>query len=146
MELEPFMLSIEPHIHIPDDEFEFTYVRSSGPGGQNVNKVNSKAVMRWSVRNSPSLPPPVRARFLAKYGSRVTIEGDLVLTSQRYRDQQRNIEDCREKVREMLLAVARAPTKRRPTKPSRAAKAKRLDSKKKDSSRKEGRRPPSRDD
>lgn len=134
------MLVVAPHIQIPPSEFEFTYARSSGPGGQNVNKVNSKAVLRWQVTKSPSLPEAVRARFLAKYGSRLTGDGDLLITSERYRDQPRNIDDCLEKLREMLLSVAVAPKKRKKTKPSRASKERRLDSKKRDSTKKRNRR------
>ena len=134
------MLVVAPHIQIPPAEFEFTYARSSGPGGQNVNKVNSKAVLRWQATKSPSLPEAVRARFLAKYGSRLTGDGELLITSERYRDQPRNIDDCLEKLREMLLAVAVAPKKRKKTKPSRASKERRLDSKKRDSTKKQNRR------
>ena len=134
------MLVVAPHIQIPPAEFEFTYARSSGPGGQNVNKVNSKAVLRWQATKSPSLPEAVRARFLAKYGSRLTGDGELLITSERYRDQPRNIDDCLEKLREMLLAVAVAPKKRKKTKPSRASKERRLDSKKRDSTKKHNRR------
>lgn len=134
------MLVVAPHIQIPPAEFEFTYARSSGPGGQNVNKVNSKAVLRWQATKSPSLPEAVRSRFLAKYGSRLTGDGELLITSERYRDQPRNIDDCLEKLREMLLSVAVAPKKRKKTKPSRASKERRLDSKKRDSSKKQSRR------
>ncbi len=134
------MLVVAPHIRIPREEFEFSFVRSSGPGGQNVNKVNSKAVMRWSPTKTPSLPEPVRERFLAKFASRITTEGELVLTSDRHRDQPSNIEDCFEKVREMLVSVATAPKKRRPTKPSKGSKERRLDSKRRDSAKKQGRR------
>jgi len=134
------MLDVAPHIQIPLEEFTFTYARSSGPGGQNVNKVNSKAVMRWNPTTSPSLPESVRARFLAQYRSRLTNDGELVMTSERHRDQPSNIEDCYDKVREMLLAVAKAPKKRRPTKPSKASKQRRLDSKKRDSNKKQSRR------
>lgn len=134
------MLVVAPHIQIPPAEFEFTYARSSGPGGQNVNKVNSKAVLRWQALKSPSLPEAVRARFLAKYGSRLTGDGELLITSERYRDQPRNIDDCLEKLREILLSVAVAPKKRKKTKPSRASKERRLDSKKRDSTKKQNRR------
>src|SRR6478672_8286326 len=109
------MLDVTSKIQIPDAELQFTYVRSSGPGGQNVNKVSSKAVLRWRVITSAALPPEVRSRFLARYKSRLTTEGDLLISSQRYRDQGRNIEDAREKLREMILAVAVPPKRRRPT-------------------------------
>jgi len=113
------MLIVTPTIQIPDSEFVFTFARSSGPGGQNVNKVNSKAVLRWSPVASSSLPEDVRSRFVARYASRLTMDGELILTGQRSRDQGRNIEDCRERLKEMLLAVTRKPQIRRPTKPSR---------------------------
>ena len=134
------MLEVNARIRIPLEEFEFSYARSSGPGGQNVNKVNSKATLRWSARQSVSLPPDVRERFLIRFGSRLTNEGDLLITSQCYRDQGRNVDDCLEKLREMLLAVAVAPKKRRPTKPSRAAKERRLESKQQQSRKKERRK------
>src|SRR6187200_1408056 len=96
------MLVISPSVRIPFEELEFTYSRSSGPGGQNVNKVNSKALLRWPMLASPSLPSAVRERFLARYGNKLTNEGDLLITSQLYRDQEKNREDCLEKLREMV--------------------------------------------
>ena len=134
------MLVVTSRIQIPLDEFQFTYARSSGPGGQNVNKVNSKAVLRWPLTTSPSLPDDVRTRLLAKVGNQVTNEGDLVIMSDRYRDQPRNREDCLDKVRAMIQAVATAPKKRRPTKPGRAAKERRLKSKQSQSQKKQQRR------
>ena len=134
------MLLVAPHIRIPLAEFEFQYVRSSGPGGQNVNKVNSKAQLRWNPTTSPSLLESVRARFLERYRSRLTTEGELVVMSDRFRDQAKNTDDCLTKVRDMLLAVAQPPKKRKATKPSRAAKQRRLDSKKRDSATKQNRR------
>jgi ribosome-associated protein len=83
------MLEINDRIQIPAGELTFTFVRAGGPGGQNVNKVASKAVLRWGAAGSPSLPADVRARLLAQQKSRITSEGDLILTSQRYRDQSR---------------------------------------------------------
>lgn len=134
------MLDVAPHIQIPLDEFEFTYARSSGPGGQNVNKVNSKAVLRWRPLTSPNLREDVRTRFVARYSGKLTTEGELVLSSERFRDQRQNIDDCLEKVREMLLSVARPPKTRKKTKPSRASKERRLDSKRRDSAKKQNRR------
>ncbi|MFN0053732.1 MAG: alternative ribosome rescue aminoacyl-tRNA hydrolase ArfB [Planctomycetales bacterium] len=136
------MLIVSPQIQIPDDELHFSYVRSSGPGGQNVNKVASKAVLRWSPVDSPSLPSDVRGRFLTKYASRLTTEGELLVTSQRFRDQQRNTEDCLEKLREMLLAAARKPIARRPSKPTRGSQKRRLEAKRGHSQKKRGRRGP----
>jgi ribosome-associated protein len=134
------MLNVTSRIQIPLTEFEFTFARSSGPGGQNVNKVNSKALLRWPVMRSESLPVDVRARLLTKVGNQLTNEGELIITSQRYRDQGRNIADCLEKLRAILLSAATAPKKRRPTKPGRAAKERRLKSKQIHSQKKQGRR------
>jgi ribosome-associated protein len=134
------MLVITSRIQIPLEEFEFTYARSSGPGGQNVNKVNSKAILRWPVTSTPSLPADVRTRLLAKIGNQVTNDGDWVLQSDRYRDQPRNREDCLEKVQAIVRSVATPPKKRRPTKPGRAAKQRRLKSKQAHSEKKQQRR------
>lgn len=133
------MFVVNHRIAIPDDELRYTYVRSSGPGGQNVNKVNSKAVLRWSVAANMSVPEDVRARFAAKYGSRLTVDGEIVLSSDRHRDRGRNAEDCLDKLREMLLEVAAPPKKRRPTKPSRAARERRLKAKSEHSAKKQSR-------
>jgi ribosome-associated protein len=146
MDSDPRMLTVSPRLRIPLAEFEFSFVRSSGPGGQNVNKVNSKAVLRWQALASPSLPEDVRTRLAARYRARLTGSGELLVTSQRYRDQARNANDCLDKVRELLAAVAMAPKKRRPTRPSRAAKERRLDSKRVAGRKKElRRRPPAHD-
>jgi ribosome-associated protein len=134
------MLTINSRIKIPLAEFRFTFARSSGPGGQNVNKVSSKAVLRWPAAHSPSLPADVRERLLARYPNRLTRQGDLVLSSQRFRDQGRNVADCLEKLRAMLSSVAAAPAKRKPTRPTRAAKEQRLRAKQERARKKERRR------
>jgi ribosome-associated protein len=133
------MLVVNSRIAIPDDELRFTYVRSSGPGGQNVNKVNSKAVLRWCVAANTSVPEDVRGRFVAKYQGRLTVDGEIIVTSDRYRDQGRNIEDCLEKLRALLLDVAVPPKKRRATKPTKAARERRLKSKSENSAKKKSR-------
>ena len=133
-------LEISPNITIPDAELRLSFARSSGPGGQNVNKVASKAVLHFDVVKSPSLPGDVKERFLKAYGSRVTNSGEVVIHSEEYRDQPRNIEACREKLRGMVLAVLRPPKKRRATKPTRGSKVRRLNEKKRRSDVKEGRR------
>lgn len=135
------MLIINPQLKIPLREFQFTFVRSSGPGGQNVNKLNTKALLRWPVTRSTSLPEAVRRRFLAKYRRRVTAEGDLLITSQRFRDAGRNVADCLEKLRKMLAEAAVAPKSRKPTRPTRASVRRRLDQKRRQSRKKRQRRP-----
>jgi ribosome-associated protein len=137
------MLHVNEHIRIPDEELTFSYVRASGPGGQNVNKVASKAVLRWPVAASSALPEDVRARFLAQQRNRMTVEGDFVLMSQRFRDQERNREDCLEKLRSMLLLAAEPPRPRKKTKPSRGSKERRLANKRHRSDTKSSRRGPS---
>jgi len=139
------MLVVDRNLKIPLAEFQFTFARSSGPGGQNVNKVSSKALLRWAVLESPSLPAAVRQRLLAMHGRRVTAEGHLLITSQRYRDAGRNVADCLEKLRAMLLAAATAPKRRRPSKPTRASIHRRLDAKRRRSQKKQRRQTP-RDD
>ena len=140
------MLVVSPSVKIPLDEFEFTYARSSGPGGQNVNKVNSKALLRWPILVSPSLPAAVRERFVAKYGSRLTNEGDLLISSQQSRDQGQNTQDCLDKLREMLVSVLQPPKRRRPTKPTRSSQKARGEAKKQNAQKKEHRRKPKMDD
>ena len=134
------MLEINAHLRIPDDELEWSYVRSGGPGGQNVNKVASKAVLRWNLAASPSLPEDVKARLRARQANRITAEGDLVLTSQRYRDQERNRQDCLDKLREMIAEAAVRPKARRKTKTTRGSQEARLRAKKRRAATKAGRR------
>lgn len=136
------MLYINERISIPFEEFEFTFARSSGPGGQNVNKVSSKAVLRWNVTETPSLPDPVRQRFLSRYKNRIAKDGCIVLHGQKYRDQTRNMDDCKDRIKSMVLDVVAPPVKRRPTKPSRGAKRRRLESKKQNSEKKQRRQKP----
>jgi ribosome-associated protein len=136
------MLYVNERIQIPDEELTFSYVRSSGPGGQNVNKVASKAVLRWPVVASPSVPPDIKTRFLAQQRNRLTVEGDFMVMSQRYRDQERNREDCLDKVRSMLLLAVEPPRPRKKTKPSRGSKERRLANKRHRSDTKAARRGP----
>jgi ribosome-associated protein len=140
------MLIVNDRIRIPLTEFEWSFARSGGPGGQNVNKVESKAVLRWQVCSSPSLPGDVRARFLQKFHTRITGDGEIVMSSQRFRDQERNKQDCLEKLTAMLLEAVAVPKVRRPTKPSKASKRRRVEAKRRLSKTKAGRRAPSGDD
>ncbi|MES2791222.1 MAG: alternative ribosome rescue aminoacyl-tRNA hydrolase ArfB [Planctomycetota bacterium] len=136
------MLEINSQIQIPDEELRFTYARSAGPGGQNVNKVNSKAILHWNVTATPHLPEPVKLRFLARYRARITVLGEVVISGQVYRDQTRNIDDCLERLREMIVTVLVPPTPRKKTRPSRGGVERRLQSKREQSDRKTSRRRP----
>jgi ribosome-associated protein len=140
--LLPRHLSVTDSLTIPLDEFQFEFARSGGPGGQNVNKVNSKAVLRWNPAESPSLPPMVRDRLLRAVASRLTKEGELLVTSQLTRDQSRNVDDCLEKVRELILAAARPPKARRASRPTLASKVRRVEAKLRRSTTKKLRRKP----
>ena len=132
-------LIISNNLTIPESELRFSFARSSGPGGQNVNKVSSKAILHFDVRNSTSLPLDVRARFLDRYASRVTKSGEVVIHSEEFRDQPKNIQACHDKLRDLILEVLRPPKKRRATKPSRGSKVRRLKAKKARSQVKQGR-------
>lgn len=123
------MLVISPFFRIPLHEIELSYVRSSGPGGQNVNKVNSKCQLRWNALSSPSIPSHFRDRVLEKIRGRLTTEGDILLASDSYRDQGRNREDCLEKLRQILADAIAVPKKRKATKPTHGSQKRREGSK-----------------
>jgi ribosome-associated protein len=140
------LLVVDSYIRIPASELRLSFSRSSGPGGQNVNKVNSKVTLHWGVQHSPSLPADVRERFVARYLPRINSQGEMVIHSQRYRDQGRNREDCLEKLRQLILAVRHPPVRRRPTGPSRAARERRLHAKQHTAQKKQLRHRPSASD
>lgn len=123
-------LCLTPQIKIPADELRLRFARSGGPGGQNVNKVSSKAVLHFDVARSPSLPDDVRQRFLKRYASRLTKQGEIVLHSDAFRDQRRNVADCYQRLRRMLQAVLLPPKQRRPTRPTAGSQLRRLKEKK----------------
>jgi ribosome-associated protein len=123
------MIVVTPRIVLDERELEETFVRASGPGGQNVNKLSTAVQLRFDVRRSPSLPDDVRARLERLAGSRLTGEGVLIIVAQRHRTQERNREDARERLVDLIRRAAVAPTPRRPTKPTLASKRRRLESK-----------------
>ena len=122
-------LEITPTLSIPDDELVERFVRASGAGGQNVNKVATAVELRFDVAGSPSLPEALRERLLAKRDRRLTDEGVLVISAQRFRTQERNREDARERLAAFIAAGLSVPKPRVATKPSRASKERRLSGK-----------------
>ncbi|MBC7538924.1 MAG: aminoacyl-tRNA hydrolase [Bacteriovorax sp.] len=124
---------------IPASEFSFSFSRSSGPGGQNVNKVNTKATLQWNAFANTSLPKDVLERFIKKYSNKLNEDGIITLVSQKSRSQNLNSTDVVEKLHEMINSVAIAPKLRKATKPSRSAVNKRLNEKKSHGDKKKSR-------
>jgi ribosome-associated protein len=125
------MITSMKGIKIPFSEFEFSFSRSGGSGGQNVNKVNTKVTMYWKIDESPSLGQAVKARFKEKFHYLIVENGQVLIIGQRFRSQKDNIDDCIEKLHQYLTEVATPPKIRKPTKPKRSAVKKRLESKRK---------------
>ncbi|MBK9303490.1 MAG: aminoacyl-tRNA hydrolase [bacterium] len=123
------MIEVTPDIRIAEDELSFSFVRASGPGGQNVNKVSTAVQLRFDAANSPNLPEAVRARALRLAGRRATTEGVIVLDARRHRTQERNRQDAVERLVALLQRAAELPKPRTSTKPTRASRIKRLDDK-----------------
>lgn len=124
------MLRVTGHIEIDEREIEEQFVRASGPGGQNVNKLSTAVQLRFDVRHSPSLPDDVRTRLERLAGSRLTREGVLVIIAQRHRTQARNRQDALDRLLDLIRRAAVAPIKRRPTRPTKASRERRIESKK----------------
>jgi ribosome-associated protein len=127
------------HLVIPEAELRWTAVRASGPGGQNVNKVSSKVDLRFDFEHSGALAPELKERLRASAGSRLDGEGRIQIISQLTRNQSDNLEDARQKLAELLLAVTVVPKRRRKTKPSRAKKAARVADKRVQAQKKQSR-------
>src|SRR5438132_3559873 len=120
------MIAIDDNLTLDESEISESFIRASGPGGQNVNKVASAVQLRFDVRRSPSLPEPVRARLERLGGRRVSQDGVLVITAQRFRSQERNRADAQERLVALIRRAATPPTPRRPTRPSAASRRERL--------------------
>jgi len=127
---------------IPEDELEFRFFRSGGPGGQNVNKVSTSVQLRFDARNSPSLTDPVRERLIKLAGSRATLNGEILITAVRFRTQERNRADAIERLQGLVDEASIKPVYRVPTRPTRASKERRLEGKSKRSTIKSGRGKP----
>jgi ribosome-associated protein len=123
------MMAVTADISIREEELVESFVRSSGPGGQNVNKVSTAVELRFDARHSPSLPEGVRARLEKLAGSRLTKDGVIVLFADRFRTQERNRADARERLLALIRRAAVAPRPRRPTRPTLASKERRLKAK-----------------
>lgn len=123
------MIRVTSRISIEERELEESFIRASGPGGQNVNKVSSAVQLRFDVRRSPSLPEAVRVRLEKLAGSRLTLDGVLILTAQSHRSQERNRQEALDRLVALIRQAAVAPVPRRPTKPTLGSKLRRLEAK-----------------
>ncbi len=124
------MITITAHISLHEDELQFSFIRASGPGGQNVNKVATAAQLRFDVAHSPNLSDEVRQRLILLAGNKMTNEGELIIKATRHRTQERNKQDAIAQLKSLIISATVRPKKRRKTRPTRSSVKKRLDSKK----------------
>jgi ribosome-associated protein len=132
-------LIINPHLTVPATELQASFARSGGPGGQNVNKVNSKAVLRWDLTRTQALFPTTLQRLRALARNRITDDGELILSCQVHREQSRNLEACREMLRNLILEAIKPIIPRKPTRPSAGSQRRRMEEKKQTGQKKKNR-------
>lgn len=125
------MIRIAPDVSIGEDELQFDFVRSSGPGGQNVNKVSTAVQLRFDVKGSPSLSEALKARIMTLAGRRMTTAGELVISAYTFRSQEKNKDEALRRLADLITEASRVPKKRKKTKPTLASKTKRIESKRK---------------
>ncbi|MFN6129329.1 MAG: alternative ribosome rescue aminoacyl-tRNA hydrolase ArfB [Planctomycetota bacterium] len=132
-------LTITAYLTVPGSELQASFARSGGPGGQNVNKVNSKAILRWDLNQTQVLFPMTLQRLRALAKNRINDEGELVLTCQVHREQSRNLEACREMLRGLLLEAIKPVIPRKPTQPSSGSRRRRMEAKRQTGEKKKSR-------